>query len=327
MTEFIMLTGIPASGKSTYAAKLLEEHPDYHIHSSDEIRKELFKDENEQGHNEEVFNVLHKRIKADLKKGISCVYDATNLRRGRRIEFLREIGRFHCRRKCVVFFIPPEVLKQRNTERDRHVPDKVIDSFLRTFQCPYYYEGWDEIEAVGGEKLYDLQLSSLDSFSQDNPHHDLTLGEHLRFAGEYISKSHPGNDTLLCTCLAHDVGKAYTKTFVNAGGEKTDIAHYYGHECYGAYLHGCYWFSGNPEATNKDEAYLKEGLYRTNLINWHMRPLRAWDYSEKAREKDMKLIGREMYNDILAIHEADMYASRKHDRDTDREPEEDMERD
>lgn len=327
MTEFIMLVGIPACGKSTYAAKLLAEHPDYHVHSSDAIRKELFQDENDQEHNGEVFDVLHKRIKTDLKEGISCVYDATSLNRSRRIGFLQEISRFPCRKKCVVFFIPPEVLKQRNEERSRHVPNAVIDSFLKTFQCPYYYEGWDEIETVGGEEPYDLRFSSLESFSQDNPHHDLTLGEHLRLAGEYITRSHPGNDRLLCTCLAHDIGKAYTKTFVNARGEETDIAHYYGHECYGAYLYGCYWFSGKPESINKYKAYIKEGLCRVNLINWHMRPLQAWDHSEKAREKDRKLIGQEMYNDILAVHEADLYASKSHDRDADRETEEDMIRD
>ena len=39
MTEFIMLVGLPASGKSTYAEKLKEK--EYHIHSSDSIREEL----------------------------------------------------------------------------------------------------------------------------------------------------------------------------------------------------------------------------------------------------------------------------------------------
>lgn len=39
MCKFIMLVGLPGSGKSTYAKKLEEEG--YRIHSSDAIRKEL----------------------------------------------------------------------------------------------------------------------------------------------------------------------------------------------------------------------------------------------------------------------------------------------
>lgn len=39
MTDFIMLVGLPGSGKSTYAEELKREG--YIIHSSDAIREEL----------------------------------------------------------------------------------------------------------------------------------------------------------------------------------------------------------------------------------------------------------------------------------------------
>ena len=101
MLEFIMLVGIPASGKSTYAKEL--EKNGYHIHSSDEIRKELTGDENTQVVNEKVFQVLHKRIKSDLEQGISCIYDATNMSMKRRISFLKEINKYDCHKTCVLF--------------------------------------------------------------------------------------------------------------------------------------------------------------------------------------------------------------------------------
>lgn len=44
MVEFIMLVGLPGSGKSTYAEKLKEKG--YIIHSSDAIREELTGDIN-----------------------------------------------------------------------------------------------------------------------------------------------------------------------------------------------------------------------------------------------------------------------------------------
>ena len=97
MLEFIMLVGLPASGKSAYAKGLKKG---YHIHSSDEIRKELTGDEKTQVVNEKVFQVLHKRIKSDLEQGISCIYDATNMSMKRRISFLKEINK-----KIIFFFL------------------------------------------------------------------------------------------------------------------------------------------------------------------------------------------------------------------------------
>ena len=61
MTKFIMLVGLPASGKSTYAERLKEKG--YHIHSSDKIREELTGDVNSQDKNIDVFAELHKRVK------------------------------------------------------------------------------------------------------------------------------------------------------------------------------------------------------------------------------------------------------------------------
>lgn len=97
MVEFIMLVGLPASGKSTYAEVLKEQG--YSVHSSDAIREELTGDVNSQDKNTDVFSVLHKRIKNDLENGISCVYDATNVSMKRRKAFLEEIRKLECTKK------------------------------------------------------------------------------------------------------------------------------------------------------------------------------------------------------------------------------------
>ena len=110
MVEFIMLVGLPGCGKSSYAKKLKDEG--YIIHSSDAIREELFGDVNSQKDNTKVFDVLHKRIKDDLTKGISCVYDATNMSMKRRKAFLDEISKISCSKKCVLFVVPIEVCKE-----------------------------------------------------------------------------------------------------------------------------------------------------------------------------------------------------------------------
>ena len=39
-----------------------------------------------------------------------------------------------------------------------------------------------------------------------------------------------------------------------------------------------------------------------------MHPFISWDKSEKAKEKDIRLFGDDIYNAVMMIHEADLYA-------------------
>ena len=89
MGLLVMLIGISGCGKSSFARDFSEGYDDTEVFSSDAIRKEVFGDENDQTHNNEVFSILHKRIISSLKKGKVCVYDATNLNRKRRMTFLQ----------------------------------------------------------------------------------------------------------------------------------------------------------------------------------------------------------------------------------------------
>lgn len=70
MPDLIMLVGIPASGKSSYAR---QNYKDYKIYSSDELREKLFNDVNDQVHNNELFRYIHKNIIKDLKNGNNVV--------------------------------------------------------------------------------------------------------------------------------------------------------------------------------------------------------------------------------------------------------------
>ena len=91
--KLTMLVGLPASGKSTYAKEKAEKERAV-VCSSDVIRKELYGDENVQGDGNEVFNILHERVKELLSQGWDVIYDATNVKSKRRRAFLREIKDF-----------------------------------------------------------------------------------------------------------------------------------------------------------------------------------------------------------------------------------------
>ena len=64
MTNFYMLVGLPGSGKSTIAKKMIEKNPNIKVFSSDSLRKELWGDENKQGDNSKLFNELHTFLEA-----------------------------------------------------------------------------------------------------------------------------------------------------------------------------------------------------------------------------------------------------------------------
>ena len=314
MTEFIMFVGLPASGKSIYAEKLKQQG--YHIHSSDAIREELTGDVNVQDKNTDVFTTLHKRVKDDLSNGISCVYescvyDATNMSMKRRKAFLSEIKKYNCNTKCVLFVIPVEVCKERNNTRERKVPDNVFDKMLKQFDVPMRYEGWDDIEVVLDEE-YDYEgeyiklLQSAEYFEQDNQHHRYSLMKHMTESAYYFLNYFTDISAFRFVNLSvalynHDIGKLITKTFINQKGEETDEAHYYGHDHAGVYLFLCGFSKDLP--INIDKI-----LYIASLINWHMRPYLGWKESEKARERDRKLIGDEMYQDIMILNECDRAA-------------------
>ena len=297
---FLMLCGLPCSEKSTKAIELAIKY-DATIFSSDALREELFGDINCQTRNEELFRELHKRIKDCLKSGKSAIYDACNIHYKERKAFLAELKRIPCEKICIVMATPYEECVRRAKVRERKVPEHVIKRMYRTFDPPWYYEGWDQIwidyapNSSGACGWAVDWTESVMDYNQDNPHHTSTLGEHCENAKKWII-NHEGSNSLKYAALLHDCGKPFVKTFVNSKGETTDIAHYYNHEHTGSYdslfyIHTAY------------------NLLVAVIIRWHMQPY-FWekDNNEKLHNKYRKLWGEGLYNDIMLLHEADKNA-------------------
>ena len=68
-----IIIGLPGSGKSTYCKDYVNVHKGVHI-SSDEIRKELYGDENIQGDPQEVFTLMNNKTLENLDKGNTVLY-------------------------------------------------------------------------------------------------------------------------------------------------------------------------------------------------------------------------------------------------------------
>lgn len=302
----VMLIGLPASGKSTLANqyKVLN----YNIYSSDAIREELGGSETNQNINQLVFTTLHKRIKADLAAGISCVYDATNISYKRRMAFLRDLNVI-CFKKAIVVATPYEVCLLQNQKRERKVPEFVIERMYRNFDMPYYYEGWHEIAIHYNMPeyrwLYNTPqrfIEDVYDFDQQNKYHSETLGRHCELAADYVTtyvqaKQIMGSraSVLLDAALLHDNGKPFCQTFMDMKGALCESAHYYDHEHVGSYNSLFY------------DTVLTDRLYLAVLIRWHMQ-MHFIDKQPHTQEKYKKLFGPSLWRDLIILHKGDKEA-------------------
>ena len=114
--------GIPASGKSTWAAAQVAEEGCV-IHSSDAIRAELKLGYAKEDH-QKVFSTMRERTIASLKRGQNVVYDATNISEWARSEVyktvkaVRRITGINVEIEIYYFDTPIDVCIERNSHRE-----------------------------------------------------------------------------------------------------------------------------------------------------------------------------------------------------------------
>ena len=124
MSNFYMMVGLPASGKSEYAKNLATGFT--RLRSSDELRSELLGSVEDMSKNTVIFDLLHSLIKSDLYDGHDTIYDATNLKGRYRKEFLDKLEILDCRKICIYVKCSSELCEERNSNRDRVVTPSAI---------------------------------------------------------------------------------------------------------------------------------------------------------------------------------------------------------
>ena len=301
MSTLIMLIGLASSGKSTIAKRIASEIGAV-VHSSDELRLELFGSYDVQDRNEELFKELHCRVLADISIGNNVVYDATNISYKNRKSFLRIIPQGVYRKAVVVATTYHDCL-MRDMVREKSVGRDVLHRMYNNFQFPLISEGFDEIviefNSEHNNIEYMVNLTKMaETFDQDNKNHRLKLGAHMTLASVlYLyacnNKEYYYSDDILMALMFHDIGKMFCQTY----NEKSTNAHYYGHECISAY-EAMFICNFNQE--------VYDPIYVIQLINYHMTPYSI--ESEKSQKKLLDKIGENMYNDIIAINRFDREA-------------------
>lgn len=319
----IVTVGIPGSGKTSWVKNYIEENKDKNIEviSSDEIRKELLNDIEDQSKNKEVFELMRKRTKESLSKGYVTIYEATNISSKRRRALLKEMKKYYSKAICLFKYKNLTNCIIDNEARDREVPNEVVERMYKNIEIPHKCEGFDEIIidyddrmklyidnrrkiGLGMDKerfiecddykeyinlLIELGLSNCIEMPQDSKWHNLSLSKHMYFCYKKIKEVGKLDENLLIASMLHDISKPIAKTEDEEGRH----CHYYNHENMSAYdvIDVLIKYTKFCDKDIMDIAW---------LINNHM--IFKNGYSS---EKLVRKIGYLNYARLLALHNAD----------------------
>ncbi len=121
---FIVVSGLPGTGKSYFCNKLAERLP-FIILESDALRKALFSSPtHSSSESSRLFRAIHHLIKGLLKKGIPLILDATNLSEYYREHLYSIADRLDARLILVRVEAPPDVVYERLKARAEGINSK-----------------------------------------------------------------------------------------------------------------------------------------------------------------------------------------------------------
>ena len=110
---FIVVSGLPGTGKSYFCSRLAERLP-FVILESDALRRTLFSSPSYSApESSTLFRAVHLLIEELLKKGVSLILDATNLSERYREHLYCIADHLNVRLVLVRVEAPPEVVYQR----------------------------------------------------------------------------------------------------------------------------------------------------------------------------------------------------------------------
>ena len=142
----VLLVGLPASGKSTWA-----HEQGTAVLSSDDIRFLLSDDPTNQLIHGMVFTTVRYLLRRRLELGRPVTYvDATNATRQERRPYIKLGQWYDAAVEAVYFDTPIEVCKERNRHRERVVPEWAIDAMAARLTRPSLEEGFTSVTVYSG---------------------------------------------------------------------------------------------------------------------------------------------------------------------------------
>ena len=158
LQEYIMLIGLPASGKSSWVADYVAKNPkrNFQVASSDDILEEkaLLEglDYNSSYRKNIGFAVkeMERRFKQYVKCGVNIIHDQTNLSVKSRNKHLAKVKDY--KKSAIVFTLTENEwrrrFEKRRAETGKDIPDFVIEKMAAGFEHPTKKEGFNKIITI-----------------------------------------------------------------------------------------------------------------------------------------------------------------------------------
>jgi protein phosphatase len=146
----VLLVGPSGSGKSTFAQAHFRPTE---IVSSDAIRAMLSNDPGDQGASAEAFDVLAILVNGRLRRGLTTVVDATNLRAANRKRYRGLAKRYGVPTVAIAFDLPAQLYLARNSAR----PDRVVEDDVVADQADRMAHALADLPAEDYAALYILR--------------------------------------------------------------------------------------------------------------------------------------------------------------------------
>ena len=153
-----MLIGLPASGKSTWAASYIAKNPEmaFQVVSSDAIIEEKALLEGltySASHKKNIgcsIDEMERRFRQHVKDGINIIHDQTNLTVKTRKKHLAKVKGYV---KTAVIFTPAEKkwrrrFETRTAKTGKYIPEFIIKNMIKNFELPTRKEGFNKVISI-----------------------------------------------------------------------------------------------------------------------------------------------------------------------------------
>jgi protein phosphatase len=221
-SALVVLIGPTASGKSSFAAKHFKATQ---IISSDTCRALIADDEADQEASRDAFRLFHRIISERLKRGLLTVADSTALTLHARSELLRLAMLYNRPTFAIVFSVQPEIQRQWNQQRHRHVPAHVLTEHRQMIQQTIHVicnEGFNQLTILRSPQEIDRVQIRIGAYFPDQDHgpfdligdvhgcyHELTaLLTKLGYTQQGVTWTHPERRCLIFVGDVADRGPA-----------------------------------------------------------------------------------------------------------------------
>lgn len=138
--EVIMLSGLPGMGKDTY---LKNHYPGLPVISLDDIRRKHKLKPDDTSATGWVVQEAKEQAKVFLRKGESFVWNATNITRQMRSQWIDLFVSYKAKVKIIYLEVPYGQWLRQNSKRDHPVPENVLFRLLGKLEVPNPHEAHD----------------------------------------------------------------------------------------------------------------------------------------------------------------------------------------